>query len=59
MKKLSAQKELEAYLAIKDIDIEMQMHRVGNLEMVCSSTLHKLQNGMELPSFIKIIPRIK
>ena len=46
--------ELETYLAIKSLDATIDMSRVGNLNMICRSTLEALKEGKEVPSCVTI-----
>jgi hypothetical protein len=54
MNTLTAQQELEAYMAMKGLDCEVDMIHCGNLEMVCRATLRALQNNTTTPMCIRV-----
>lgn len=56
---MQKQKELQKYLDERNIDVEVDMSRVGNLEMLCEATLKALKEGTELPSSVKIVKLTK
>ena len=56
MKIKTPQELLETYLAIHNLDIEIDMMQVGNLEMLCASTLSALQNGSPLSKAVTVTP---
>lgn len=51
---ITPQQELETYLAIKSLDATIDMSRVGNLNMICRSTLEALKEGKDVPSCVTI-----
>ena len=56
MKIKTAQQSLETYLAIHNLDIEIDMTQVGNLEMLCAGTLSALQKGAPLSKAVTVTP---
>jgi len=49
------QKKLEQYLKDNNIDVDVDMSRVGNLEMLCSATLEALKKKTTLPASVTLI----
>jgi hypothetical protein len=55
VKEPTKQEQLEKYLNENNLEIEVNMMEVGNLEMLCASTLSALKNGTQLSQAVKII----